>query len=243
MFTAPPAIPKVPVAFMSYAHHDDGDSRLSRFHERLERELRSQTGIDLEIFKDNDDIGLGEQWRKRLEAGLAGSTFLLPIVTPSFLTSPYCREELEAFLRHERALGRDDLILPIYYIDCRDFESAPPDDPAGAALRELLDRQRADWRDLRTLSPSSPRVEQARVKLAGQIRAAMTRVVEPRREARPDEPSRDEPRRASRRRAAATRRPSGRPGRRSTPYPRAACASTSGGATRAPGSSRRPGSS
>ena len=193
MFTAPPAIPKVPVAFMSYAHHDDGDSRLSRFHERLERELRSQTGIDLEIFKDNDDIGLGEQWRKRLEAGLAGSTFLLPIVTPSFLTSPYCREELEAFLRHERALGRDDLILPIYYIDCRDFESAPPDDPAGAALRELLERQRADWRDLRTLGPSSPRVEQARVKLAGQIRAAMTRVVEPRREARPDEPSRDEP--------------------------------------------------
>ena len=88
---------KVPVAFMSYAHHDDGQGRLSRFRERLEGELRSQTGIDLEIFKDSEEIGLGEQWRRRLEAGLAASTFLLPIVTPSFLTSAYCREELETF--------------------------------------------------------------------------------------------------------------------------------------------------
>jgi hypothetical protein len=41
----------------------------------------------VEIFKDSDDIQLGAQWRKRLDEGLAVSTFLLPIITSSLLTS------------------------------------------------------------------------------------------------------------------------------------------------------------
>jgi hypothetical protein len=104
--------PKVPLMFMSYAHRDDRDGRLSTFHVRLKRELQSQTGGEVEIFKDSDDIQLGAQWRKRLDEGLAASTFLLPIITSSLLTSPYCRDEFEAFGEHERGLGSEDLILP-----------------------------------------------------------------------------------------------------------------------------------
>src|SRR5882757_7133708 len=105
----------VTVAFMSYAHHDDLDGVLTTFRERLVTELRSQTGVDVDIFVDHDAIELGEPWLDRLEEGLASSTFLLPIITPSFLTSPYCRAELRTFREHEHALGREDLILPVYY--------------------------------------------------------------------------------------------------------------------------------
>ncbi len=189
MSTPRPANMKVPVAFMSYAHHDDGQGRLSRFRERLEGELRSQTGLDLEIFKDSEAINIGEQWRRRLDEGLAASTFLLPIVTPSFLMSAYCREELETFCRHERELGRDDLILPVYYIDCEGFLSSAPDERAAATLRVILERQVSDWRDLRSLTPSDRRVEQARTKLAGQIRIAMMRAVQPPPETQSDVPA------------------------------------------------------
>src|ERR1044072_4722741 len=121
---APRESSRIPVAFMSYAHRDDEDRRLSRFRERLERELAQQTGLDVRIFKDSDDVELGEQWRTRLDEGLATSTFLLAIISPSFLMSRYCRDELETFRRYEQSLGRDDLILPVYYIDCEDFRTS-----------------------------------------------------------------------------------------------------------------------
>ncbi len=134
MSVARPASSKVSVAFMSYAHYDDREGRLSKFRDRLAGELQSQTGVEMDIFKDSDAITVGQPWRKRLDEGLATSTLLLPIVTPSFLRSPHCREELETFAAHEQALGRDDLILPIYYIDCESFLASPADEPAAAAL-------------------------------------------------------------------------------------------------------------
>jgi hypothetical protein len=179
MATTHPPPATAPVAFMSYAHHDDGDGRLTKFHGRLVHELRSQTGRDLAIFKDVDDIALGEQWRKRLDEGLANSTFLLPIITPSFLMSEHCREEFGTFLKHERALGRDDLILPIYYIGCQDFETSGADEPGSATLRAVLERQYFDWRKLRGKRPSNARVEEALVNLATEIRGAMRRRAPP----------------------------------------------------------------
>jgi len=179
MSTPRPAAPLVPVAFMSYAHHDDGEGGLTKFRNRLVVELRSQTGKDVVIFMDNDAIKLGERWRRRLAEGLAESTFLLPIITPSFLTSPYCRDELETFCGHERALDRDDLVLPVYYIDCEDFRTPAADDPAAATLAAVLERQYFDWRELRALTASNQRVKQARTRLAGGIRVAMARVTSP----------------------------------------------------------------
>ena len=182
---------RVSVAFMSYAHHDDGDGRLTKFRERLARELRSQTGIEMEIFQDSDTIQLGEKWRRRLDHGLAESTFLLPIVTPSFLTSSYCRDELETFLRHERELDRDDLILPVYYIDCEAFRTSSAGAPEARTLNTILERQYFDWRGLRTFGPAERRVERERTKLAEQIRLAIARSDERCAEIAPDDAPQD----------------------------------------------------
>jgi hypothetical protein len=174
MSTEPAAGSSAPVAFMSYAHHDDSDHRLATFRERLVLELRSQTGRDIAIFKD-DDIDLGEQWLRRLREGLAASTFLLPIITPSFFTSAYCRKELDVFLEHERAHGHDELVLPILYIDCEEFLAATADEQTAALAEIVFARQYFDWRDLRLRTPSHAQVVRRRALLAGQIRKAMAR--------------------------------------------------------------------
>ncbi len=163
-----------PAAFLSYAHHDDAGGALGRLRSRLVDELQTITGKRFAIFKDDADIGLGERWQDRLDHELAAATFLLPVVTPSFLHSDYCRHELQAFAQCEAATGRDDLVLPLYYVDCSRFQDGS--DAPAETLRALLAHQYFDWRSLRSLPPSNQRVKRALEQLASRIRDAVERV-------------------------------------------------------------------
>jgi parallel beta-helix repeat protein len=156
---------------MSYARfndmHDDG--QLSAFRERLAAEVRAQTGREFVIFQDRADIAWGQNWQKRVDETLDVVTLLLAVITPGFFASKACREELERFLERERELGRDDLILPVYYISAREV-----DDPDARAADELAvvlaSRQFADWRELRFEPLTSPVVRKAVAQLATQMR-------------------------------------------------------------------------
>ena len=105
-------------AFMSYARFDDqhDDGQLTAFRERLAAEVRVQTGEEFLIFQDRADIAWGQNWQQRISQALDTVTLLLVIITPGFFRSPHCRAETEQFLDRERQLGRDDLILPVYYV-------------------------------------------------------------------------------------------------------------------------------
>jgi len=165
------AVPGGPAAFMSYVRfndqHDDG--QLSQFRERLGAEVRAQTGQEFAIFQDRNDIAWGQNWQQRIDETLDEVTLLLVIITPSLFLSPPCRAEVTRFLDREGALGREDLILPVYYISARQM-----DDPA---LREadelatvLASRQFADWRELRFEPFTSPLVRKAIAQLASRMR-------------------------------------------------------------------------
>lgn len=184
---------------MSYVRSDDQYKRLTEFRERLEQEVRMQIGEAFPIFQDRNDIHWGQNWRDRIEGSLDEVTFLIPIITPSFFNSSPCREELELFLKREKELKRNDLILPVYYVDCpllNDKEKRACDELA----QVIAERQRADWRDLRFEPYTSPHVGKTLAQLAVQIRETLERVRGPEKTARP--PSK---RRAARRR---TRGPS-----------------------------------
>jgi parallel beta-helix repeat protein len=164
-------VPGQPAAFMSYVRfndqHDDG--QLTQFRERLSAEVRVQTGEEFLIFQDRNDIAWGQNWQQRLDEALDAVTLLLVIITPSFFRSPACRAEVERFLARERELGREDLILPVYYV------SAPElDDPirrdADELAQVLASRQYADWRELRFEPFTSPTVRKAVARLATRIR-------------------------------------------------------------------------
>lgn len=163
-----------PVGFMSYAHVDNDEGQLTTFYERLEQELRVQAGRRVEIFMD-EDLEVGMPWRDRIDDGLAASTFLLPILTPSFLASEYCREELHAFLGHEKELDRADLVLPVYYVECEEFLKTTADERASAAWHAISPRQFFDWWHLRHKDSKAESVREERAKLAKQIHRAMIR--------------------------------------------------------------------
>jgi F-box protein 11 len=164
-----------PVAFMSYAHSDDKRGRLTEFHERLGDEVHMQIGEEFLIFQDRENILWGQNWKKRIEESLDEVTFLIPIITPSFFNSSACRDELQRFLEREKELKRDDLVLPIYYVDCpllNDEEKRAGDELAQA----IFAHQYADWRELRHEPFTSPQVGKTLARLAVQIRDALDRV-------------------------------------------------------------------
>ena len=103
-----------PRAFLSYVRvvdkHEGG--AISLLRERLEGELQVLTGEAFPIFQDWQDIGWGQDWRRRLAEALDEVVFLVPLLTEGYFRSAACQEELELFAARERKLARDDLILP-----------------------------------------------------------------------------------------------------------------------------------
>jgi F-box protein 11 len=165
-----------PAGFMSYVRLDDQheDGRLTEFCKRLGGEVRMQTGDEFHIFQDRNDIAWGQQWSQRINDSLDAVTFLIPIITPGFFKSQGCRDEIERFLERERQLGRNDLILPVYYVNCPvvRIEAGLEADPLG---KIIASRQYADWRDLRFEPFTSPQVGKMLARLATQIVEALDR--------------------------------------------------------------------
>ena len=192
-----------PAAFLSYVHSDDEheDGRITQLRERLSQEVKFQTAEEFPIFQDRDDIKWGQNWEKRIDGALGAVTFLIPILTPSFFKSDYCREEVEKFLGREKQLDRNDLILPIYYFNTPLLND--PDQRSQDTLAEsILEHQYADWRELRHESLNSALVRKGVERLASQIRDALQRQSE--------QPEASAAAAATGGRASVTRRPASR---------------------------------
>jgi hypothetical protein len=129
-----------PDAFLSYTRFDDHNDggAISQFRLRLASAVRAITGRPFEIFQDVEGIGIGECWPVRLDRMLDEARFFIPIVTPSYFTSMACREELEKFFHAEAGRSCDDLVLPIYYIECEILEDPVlrAADPLAAKIRK-----------------------------------------------------------------------------------------------------------
>jgi F-box protein 11 len=164
-------MPGEPAAFMSYASfndvHDNG--QLTAFRKQLAAEVQVQTGHEFVIFQDRTDIAWGQNSRARIEETLDVVRLLVPVITPGFFRSAACRREVSRFLERERQLGRQDLILPVYYVSAQEI-----DDPSIGDLDEiarvLKSRQFVDWRELRFEPFTSPVVRRSVAKLAARMR-------------------------------------------------------------------------
>jgi MinD-like ATPase involved in chromosome partitioning or flagellar assembly len=170
---------QLPLAFMSYVRLDDEyeNGQLTEFRKRLSAEVHLQTGREFPIFQDRDDIQWGQKWQERIEKSLDEVTFLIPIITPTFFNSSNCRRELEYFIQREKKLRRNDLILPVYYVD---YPLLNDEEKQGADIlaQEIATRQLADWRRLRFEPYTSPQVRKTLADLAVQIRDALERVTQ-----------------------------------------------------------------
>lgn len=157
------------VVFLSYAHDDDTYDKgaISELARRLERALKALTGEDLQVFIDRTSIEWGDAWRACIVQGLAASSVLIAIVTPTFLRSQECQIEIETFLAQNRAKPEHSL-LPIYYLEVKELNSRT--DHISKMCSEL---QYVDWRYIRTVGRTSitwrKAIEELATKIIGRL--------------------------------------------------------------------------
>lgn len=170
--------PEKPHAFLSYTRFDDRflDGGISALREALEQAVQARTGKPFRIFQDVDDIKPGDAWLTKLNQAIEAAQLFIPILTPSFFTSDFCRREAKAFLDYEERAGRVDLVLPIYLIDCDRLDNIALRESDEIASR-LHEHQYDDWRQQRFKlrdGETRPRIDE----LAGAIAYAVTKNVE-----------------------------------------------------------------
>lgn len=135
------------VGFWSYVQQDDaGDhGRILALAEDLKEQYRIQTADQLELFVDRNSIQWGEAWQERIDTAIAGTTFFIPIITPSYFRSPECRRELLKFAREAERLGLKQLLLSVYWVRVPELHDNPKESP-DEAIRLVAEYH---WQDLR----------------------------------------------------------------------------------------------
>lgn len=131
-----------PIGFWSYARSDDVASggRLGQLCPLLTQHLQMRIGCEprAEIFQDQRSVVPGGAWRRRISQAMNTSSFFIAILTPAFLQSEMCCREVLQFRQREAALGRDDLIVPLHYIDVDDVDAGRRGDVFDPAVLSLL---------------------------------------------------------------------------------------------------------
>jgi formylglycine-generating enzyme required for sulfatase activity len=137
-----------PVGFWSYARLDDEQSegQLSALRLIVGRALGLQHGGKVTLWQDVHAIPYGADWAAEIERTIGQTTFFIPIVTPRFLKSENCRDEFRSYRRRLLALGRDDLVFPVHYVD---VENVRPEETVFGDDLTML--RRAQWIDFRPL--------------------------------------------------------------------------------------------
>jgi CheY-like chemotaxis protein len=97
---------------------------------------------------------------------------LIPIITPLFFSSNACRDELGKFIAHEKAQGRDDLILPVYLVTVPELERSDSKDSLAISISK---RERYDLRAKANLRIKSPQMRAAIAELSNKIASALRR--------------------------------------------------------------------
>ena len=129
------------------------------------------SGGEVAIFQEGADIEIGQPVQERISQSLHEAMVLIPVLTPSFFQDPTCRKILTRFLEREHQLGRNDLVLAVYYQHIADLDD--PQTSADPLLRNIARRRMLDWQPLRRQEFSDPHVRQALERLARRIMALL----------------------------------------------------------------------
>ncbi len=124
--------------FISYAHHDDSahGNWVQQFHNKLADDFRSRTGKKLQIFLDREGLNAGNVLSDRLKGALNESAVFLPILSPAYLASPWCRREFLHFIEQSGEgliIDGSCRIVPVQLMPYSHFEGESPEDKDEAA--------------------------------------------------------------------------------------------------------------
>jgi hypothetical protein len=105
-------------AYACYTTFDGENHKLSLFCDHLSKAIHSFTGEEFNIHKNIDSIKWGGMPQIEIEKVLTEVSFFIPIITPTFLKDEGCCKALQRFSDAACNTQREDLILPIIYIQC-----------------------------------------------------------------------------------------------------------------------------
>jgi hypothetical protein len=139
--------------FWSYAHGDNelDNGAILELANLAMQEYDLLSGVPLKIFVDRDSLAWGDEWKVQVDKALTRTTFFIPVITPRYFTRPECRRELLEFSAKAKALGTEELILPILYVKPVNFSQESPDEAVALVAR----MQYADWTEARLQEPRS----------------------------------------------------------------------------------------
>jgi hypothetical protein len=135
---------------------------VSRFHDGLETELLLLASHN-KVFLDTEDIHAGSDFPDRLRQELTAADVLLPLITPAWFKSDWCRREFAGYMttRGERPKH----VIPIIWV--HDPHISPKsEDPI---RRFVANRQILDWSTLRHRGKDDPEVSERLTELAKSI--------------------------------------------------------------------------
>jgi hypothetical protein len=157
-------------AFWSYVQSDDeaDQGRITGLASHLRSMFRVRTAEELDLFLDRESIEWGTEWSERIEDAIAGTTFFIPMITPSYFKSSACRKELMKFTREASRLGLDQLLLPIYWVTVDELHE-DPEESSDEAIRLVASHQWQDLRDVRLEDEKSAEYRKAVDLLASEI--------------------------------------------------------------------------
>ena len=97
-------------AFISYRHCEPDNEIASRLQKKLEsfrfpNDIADKVGRTKlsRIFRDETEFAVSDDLTKAIEEAIVNSDYLIAVCSPEYLKSPWCRKEIETFLRfHDR---------------------------------------------------------------------------------------------------------------------------------------------
>lgn len=129
--------------FISYrrAINEGPDRWVSSFQKALHLSLKQLVGDKVVIWRDEEQLHTGDNWRDKLVEALESAAIYLAIISRTYLESRECRNELDLMLAMLRAdLGkRQHRIFPVYVHPPR-FEADVPAELQGTHHREFFER-------------------------------------------------------------------------------------------------------
>lgn len=130
--------------FLSYTRSKDLFGKISSFRDRLEAEisLRSPGAV---VFQDKQHLSEGGHFPEVLSAELQGADVFVPIISPAWFQSDWCRREFSIFTSDALDNLRLHKIIPVLWVDSPGMVQRSLD----VIARVLADISYSDWRDLR----------------------------------------------------------------------------------------------
>src|SRR4051794_11173583 len=96
--------------FVSYGHLDNSSAAsdeqrwIDRFHADLERRVSQYLGVPVAVWRDNYLNG-NHDFSQEIELKLEHAAAMVPVVSPRYLHSDWCKRELNAFVRAAEQSG------------------------------------------------------------------------------------------------------------------------------------------